>query len=303
MSYAASSLTELIPSVKPKPFFYVDFTKTQVERLLFEIKDAQGNSAKKVAGICVVTNKKEDEVFAFRVEWDTTKSHLLRTANSTVTVIDSIDMPEIAQDSRVQSVVEQGVITWEQAEAPEYKPKMPAKFVFVLASTLERLLAVPGCTAIRFRKALINTKINAIPTIDHQKFMNYIVESVPTFSTKFENARSSGAPLTDADVVAYDYGTPCPTLWQEMEGNSTLLQDMGGNSRILCAIARNQPIAVGPHPGVIINMGSIMDALWANKKAKRLLSNWKLYTKPVTLTLATNGKIIRINEGSVLSAS
>ena len=299
VNFGPGVLAELIEAFSATPFFFVDFTKQQIIRLIYTIANADGTSQDNVAGIClvVVEENSREEVYAFRVAWDSSQTRI-QSSPTGFAALDRAVIPEISPNTNLISVVEKGQVTWRQNEPKngEFTPTIPAKFVFVPVFMLQRLIDVPNCTHIRFRKALVNTKVqrkflsqsSTITPVktEKQKFMNYIVESVPTFYKKWEDVhvtRITSTPLNDADVVAYDYGVPCPTMWDEMAE--------GGN--ICCYMPRNLQIIVAPK--FSINIGVIVDALWANTKAKSFLQKkWKFYKDPVTLTFAANGKITDI---------
>jgi hypothetical protein len=299
----ANSLLEYTPAIPPPsvgqirfyPFFTVDYKRDEILKLIIDGKRS------KAAGICIVSGYEDinvgplifrnEKIYAFRVEWD--GDTLVRNpdlnSNQVVQVIINA-MPLNVQDfpgadPNVISVVEDGLVTWSQQEIEKYKPDMIPFFTFFDVYTLRKLLADPGCTHLRFRKALIKTKTRKLQTQNANEpepnFLNFIVESVPTLDDKVNNLAIQPNVITDEDSVAHDYGYPCPPRWIPVPNN--IQKGIGYG-----IVKRSQTIRVAN--GVVITMGDVVDALSKNIKAKALAKNWKLYSEPKVLRVSIDGK-------------
>jgi hypothetical protein len=285
-----NSLIQHIKNVvlRTQPFFHVDFTKKQIEKLLHEEPHPRfGLRFPKVAGICVVSGVEfgQDVVYAFRVEWGAGKKYIERNPNLNVNVIKKAMINDIATNTSVASVFEQGQKYWRQDEVDPFIPDHPLAFAFVFIDryTLLRMIHQPNCEEVRIRKTMINSKQELMTAAGSkpEKFTNYIIESLPSFEQKITAGLLLSTPTTlnDQDVMAYSYGYPCPPKWKD----SGFLSFLDG----ITFIDRNYTMPVANDN--VISMGAIVDALFANVKARELLVDWKLINRPVIVTLSDNG--------------
>jgi hypothetical protein len=222
-------------------------------------------------------------VYAFRVQWQ--NANLVRSADLNTSLITSTSLPDIppVAGPEVLALLEQGTITWRQQPTAEYTPDVA--FVFVDAFTITKILADPNPNLkLRVRKTSVRSKIKTTPNDDFPgtstKLSTYIVEAVPTFLEKTITPPLGG--LTDEDVLAYDYGYPCPPLWNQ--ANMTILANRTKNIEGFGIINRSQVIRVAGDNS--ITMGVLIDALWQNRKARNLLKDWKLYAESQTLKVS-----------------
>jgi hypothetical protein len=304
----ANSLLEYTRSPVPQeaqelfnPFFTADFSREQISNLIADTK------IRKSAGICLISGNeykrvgdliyyRGEKVYAFRVEWDS--ENLVRDPDLDSNQIVSAIITELvtmgkpnefpAADPTVFSSIEEGKITWTQKKVEKYKPdpNIDPFFTFFDASTLHRLLADESNDYLRFRKALIRSKTKSLTSNNFgEEFsgLNFIVESVPTFVDKTENPSFQANIITDEDVIAHDYGYPCPPRWTP---------DTANVQRGYGVIQRAQLLQVAN--GISIRMGDIAEALLKNPRAKNLLKDWKLYSEPKTLRIFERGRTRRV---------
>jgi hypothetical protein len=278
-------------------FFTVDFTRDEISTLIANV------GRRRAAGICIVSGYEDiipgplvfkmEKIYAFRVEWDS--ENLVRNpdldsnqvVDATVAAMIPLgvggDFP--GRNPNVISLIEDGLITWNQNEIEKYRPDMPPFFTFFDVYTLRRLLADQGCTHLRFRKALIKTKTKKPQTQDtlgkEYNYLNFIVESVPTLVDKTSILTLQPNEITDEDAVAHDYGYPCPPRWIPDTNNIQKGTGFG-------IVKRSQTIRVAN--GVSIRMGDLVDGILKDPKAKELLKNWKQFSVPKILRVFSDGR-------------
>jgi hypothetical protein len=272
-----SIYTRPAPGIVFPPFFHAEFSRAQIISLLGDMPTTT------VAGLCFVAGYttsfvSEERLYAFRVEFDSSKSNLTKNSYLNLDSVVMAKVSDFSDDTNVYSVVQVGTNYWEEMEVDPFIPDNPLQFVFVEDFTLRQLLANPQVDMIRVRKTMINTKQRSKSgVVTEEKFTNYILESLPSFNDKAEAVRVSGINnMTDSDAIAYAYGLPCPPKWIPVAS--------GGGGCCICP--RNSPSHLVS--GEIITLGVISDALWANKKVKKLLKDWKLINRPVKLTIVEN---------------
>jgi hypothetical protein len=265
-----------------KRFFCADFTRGQMDSLVQAQRESESI---KFAGICIVKGYENDVevVYAFRVQWN--GANLVRSAKLNIDIVTELSLPEIppVPGENVLAFSAPGEITWRQQPTNEYTPD--ATFVFIDAFTIKKILADPNPNLkIRVRKTSVRSKIKTTPNDDFPgtstKLSTYIVETVPTFLDKTIAPPLGG--LTDTDVLAYDYGYPCPPAWNQ--SNMTILANRTKNIEGFGIIDRAQVIRVAGDNS--ITMGVLIDALWQNRKVRNLLKDWTLYSEPKTLKVS-----------------
>jgi hypothetical protein len=270
-------------------FFYADFEKKEITKLI-EDKINQDGSISKSAGICIIVNEPytlNEKVYAFRVEWRS--RDLFRSADLPEEIITSAeitDIPPVEGGNPILPTTADGDIIWRQPKTQEYNVEDEPVFVFVDAFTLARLISFKGCKKIRIRKAAIRTKIkknNSNSVRDKYFYLNYIVESVPTFSEKTDpDAPILGVvnTITDEDVVAQSYGIPCPPFWIPASSPQGLISGYG-------IAQRSQILYIGNN--IAIKMGTIIDAIQKNVKVRELMTNCEIIDKPKILNVFGDG--------------
>jgi hypothetical protein len=271
------------PPIVLPPFFHADFSRDQIFSLL------GATPTTTVAGLCFVAGYlsqivSRERLYAFRVEFDSSGSNLVKSSVLNLDSVVKAKVSDFSDDTNVYSVVQEGANYWEELELYPFIPDHPLQFVFVEDFTLRQLLANTQVDKIRVRKTMINTKQRSLSGIvSEEKFTNYILESLPSFTDKAEAVGASGINnMTDSDVIAYAYGFPCPPRW---------IPDTTARGGC-CICPPNSSILLAS--GKIMTMGVISRALWANKRAQKLLREWQLIKRPVKLTIVEN-RITNIN--------
>ena len=187
----AKALAVFIPSpppvIKYKPYFHVDFSKKHILSLIqdFPIRGIRS------AGICLINmpfSSHEQTLMAFRVQWK--EGDLVRNADPNIDAIVPVDFPipeqGIVPFITVTSV--EGDAVWVQAKDGDFLTVPRFGFVFFDTETLKKLVEIPGCTHLRFRRTIIRSKLKLPPNPASESakgfFLTLTVEPVPTWEDK-----------------------------------------------------------------------------------------------------------------------